>query len=491
MYKFVYINMIVMKKGYLFLFVVLMTLSGVMEGKVRVPSIISDNMVLQQKSSVKLWGWTEAGEQVSISNSWSSKVVKTTADTQGNWSVYIKTPGCGKGHTIEISSGEGEDKIIVNNVLIGEVWMASGQSNMEFEMRPHPQDKWMTGMYDWEKESADADYPDIHLFKVEEGWNYDTPMEDCEGEWVVCSPEVAKSYSAIAFLFARELHQTLERPVGIILCAYGGTLAESWTRREVMEGDPVYDKTFETYTREKAAVKGYHHKVPATIWNAMVNPIVGYTIKGNIWYQAESNAWMSDDYPYVFVKMVNDWRGLWGQKRLPFYYIQVAPYGDLPGDIRLQQAKVWEEGLLDDIGMTTAIDVGDSLDIHPKDKVTPAHRFVLLALANEYGFDVECEGPLLKEVKVDGDKMILSFKNSKGLYIRDDSGKRLDTGVRYLMIAGEDGVYHPAHSKVEGGKLVAWSPAVPHPAHIKYCTEDYCRGTIYNGADLPAYPFEY
>lgn len=460
-----------------------------LEGKVRLPSIISDNMVLQQKSDVKIWGWADAGSEVSVTGSWSGEVYSVKADEQGRWSLYIKTPGCMTGQSLVISSGD--DVVTVGNILVGEVWMASGQSNMEFEMKPHPVDKWMTGMYGWEEESADADYPGIHLFKVEEAWNYDAPVEDCEGKWVVCSPEVAQTYSAIAFLFARELHQALERPVGVILCAFGGTHAESWTRREVMENDPIYDRVYESYSPEKTTPKGYQHKVPSAIWNAMVNPILGYTIKGNIWYQAESNAWRSEDYQHIFIKMVNDWRSLWGQKRLPFYYMQVAPFGDLSGKVRLEQAEVWEEGKLDDIGMATAIDVGDSLDIHPKNKKDPAHRFVLWALAKEYGYDVECEGPLLKDVKVRGEKMVLSFKNAKGLHVRDDSGNKSDTGVRYLMIAGEDGVYYPAQSKIEKGRLIAWSPSVPEPVHIKYCTEDYCRGTIYNSAGLPAYPFEW
>ena len=471
--------------------VLLMAVTLGLDGKVRLPAIISDNMVLQQSTDVKLWGWADAGECVSISTSWGDDVVSVTADADGKWSVYVKTPGCMTGQSVVLSGSNSEDKITVENILIGEVWLASGQSNMEFEMKPHPVDKWMTGMYEWEKESTDADYPGIHLFKVEEAWDYVAPREDCEGEWVVCSPEVAQTYSAIAFLFARELHKSLKRPVGVILCAFGGTHAESWTRDEIMRDDPVYKRVYEGYSPEKTTPKGYQHKVPAAIWNAMVNPILGYTIKGNIWYQAESNAWRSEDYQHIFVKMVNDWRALWGQERLPFYYMQVAPFGDLSGKVRLEQAEVWEKGKLEDIGMATAIDVGDSLDIHPKNKVMPAHRFVLWALAKEYGYNVECEGPLLKDVKVKGDKMVLGFKNAKGLYVRSDSGDKSDTGVRYLMIAGEDGVYHPAQSKIKKGKLVVWSPSVPRPVHIKYCTEDYCCGTIYNGAGLPAYPFEY
>ena len=242
-------------------------------------------------------------------------------------------------------------------------------------------------------------------------------------------------------------------------------------------------------------IKKYPHKNPAAIWNAMVNPIVGYTIKGNIWYQAESNAWRAEDYAPIFTNMVNDWRELWGQKRLPFYFMQVAPYGQLPGKIRFEQAKVWNTKMLEDIGMPTAIDVGDSLDIHPKNKIVPAHRFVLWALAKEYDMNVECSGPRFKKMKIEKGKAIITFHNGKGLHfanlLPDNSLSPQEESAmaRYLHIAGADGIWHPAHSRIENNRLIVWSPAVPSPTQVKYCTEDYCKGYIYNGAGLPAYPF--
>ena len=467
-----------------------------LSGKITLPSIISDNMVLQQKTSAKLWGWAEPGEEVRISVSWSKKINSVQADASGKWEVRIKTPGHCIGQQIILSGRSGES-VKISNVLVGEVWMASGQSNMEFEMKPHPKDKWMTGIYNWEKEAANADYPLIHLFKVNEAWDYNAPQENCKGEWVVCSPEVAETYSAIAFLFARELHTTLQQPVGIILCAFGGTHAESWIRDDIMRKDTIYNRVYRNYSPEKTEPKGYQHKVPAAIWNAMVNPVLGYTIKGNIWYQAESNAWRSEDYAPIFADLVNDWRRLWGQKRLPFHFMQVAPYGELPGGIRLEQAKVWEQKMLDDIYMTTAIDVGDSLDIHPKNKVVPAHRFTLMALAQEYGHKVECYGPVFKDMELSGGKLEISFHNSKGLYagnlLPDNSIAPAPAGsttaVKYLHIAGEDGVFYPAYSAIEKDRLIVWHPAVPEPVHVKYCTEDYCKGSLYNAAGLPAYPF--
>lgn len=483
-----------MKKA-LFLVAALMAVTIQLSGKITLPSIISDNMVLQQKASVKLWGWAEPGEEVTIIPSWGKRGHSVQAGTDGRWEARINTPAHCIGQSVEFISGRTGEKLKVENILIGEVWLASGQSNMEFEMKPHQKDKWMTGMYDWEKEAADANYPGIHLFKVEEDWEHNTPRKECKGEWVVCSPEVVQTYSAIAFLFARGLHRELQMPVGVILCAFGGTHAESWIRDEVMRQDSIYNRVYKNYTPEITAPKGYQHKVPAAIWNAMVNPILGYTIKGNIWYQAESNAWRAEDYAPIFTQLVNDWRSLWGQKRLPFYFMQVAPFADLPGKIRMEQAKVWEGKMLEDIGMPTAIDVGDSLDIHPKNKIVPARRFLQWALAKEYGKAIECEGPIFKEMKIKDGKAIITFRNSKGLHLGnilpDNSVEPAGPQemARYLHIAGADGVFHPALSRIEGEKLVVWSPEVPKPAKVKYCQEDYCKGNIYNGAGLPAYPF--
>lgn len=474
------------------LLALLLLTSALAYGKITLPSLISNNMVLQQQSDVRIWGWAEPGEEICISTSWSKKNTTAIAGPDRKWSAYLKTPKHCTGQQMTIASAScnqatdctncNHSPITISNILIGEVWLASGQSNMEFEMRPHPTDKWMTGMYNWEEESDKADYPNIHLFKVEEKWDHNTPQDNCNGEWLVCTPEVAKRYSAIAYLFAKEIHTTLNRPVGIILCAFGGTHAESWSRMEIMENDTLYQKVLESYAPDKDVCIKYPHKVPSAIWNAMVNPIKGYTIKGNIWYQAESNAWRAKDYPQIFVNMVNDWREQWQQKHLPFYFMQVAPYGTMPGIIRKMQSQVWESGQLEEIGMPTAIDVGDSLDIHPKDKITPAHRFALWALAKEYGFNVKYQGPTLKSAKAHNNQIIISFKEADGLYSKEV--------IRYLHISGKDGVWYPACSKIEGNKLIVWHPQISNPTSVKYCSEDYCKGEIYNGAGLPAYPFE-
>ena len=449
--------------------------------QITLPSIFSDNMVLQQKTDVNIWGMSRPEENIKIKTSWSSKVYATTADSCGKWSIYIKTPRHSVNHSIEIFTLT--DKKSIRNILIGEVWLCSGQSNMEFEVLPSKEQSWMTGMEGAQAELEDSNYPYLHFFKVEEGWDYYTPQKDCKGEWVVCNAEYAKTYSAIAFLFGKYLHKSLNVPVGIILSAYGGTHAESWTRQEVMQNNPLYKNVLEKYTPQAMEPKGYNHKVPSSIWNYMVNPIVGYTIKGNIWYQAESNAFRAKDYPAVFENMVNDWRKQWGQKRLPFYFMQVAPHSTQPAKLRETQAQCWLDGNLKDIGMATVIDAGDSLDLHPKNKILPAKRYLAWALNREYGKNVECCGPLYESYKLEGNKVEITFKYAKGLYIKDNEV------VNDLYIAGEDGKLYPALAIIENGKLKVWSKNVSRPKLITYCCSNYCKGNIYNSAQLPAYPF--
>ena len=459
-------------------------------GRLKLPSIISDNMVLQQKTNARIWGWSQPGDVVTVTASWSKKRFSAVADERGKWSLCIKTPGHCTGQKMEILSGKNKERIEISNILVGEVWLASGQSNMEFWVTPKEGSAWMTGMYGWKEALEDANYPYIHLFKVEENYDFNAPHENCEGQWVVCSRESAKNYSAIAFLFARELHKALETPVGVVLCAFGGTHAESWIRDEVMRKDTIYNRVYRNYTPEKMLPKGYGHKVPAAIWNAMVNPIAGYTVKGNIWYQAESNAWRSEDYAPIFADMANDWRELWQQERLPFYIMQVAPYYGLPAEIREAQVKVWERAgkmsdkslLLKDLEVATTIDVGDSLDIHPKEKLIPAKRYAAMVLAKEYGRKAECFGPIFKGVEAKGNLLEITFDHSRGLNIQGENAS-------YLYLAGADSVFHKASSKTEDGKLIAWSDSVENPVFVKYCTDKYCKGNIYNQAGFPAYPF--
>ncbi len=288
---------------------------------ISLPAIISDNMVMQQHCNAKLWGTAAPGECIDVTTTWSDKTYSVTADNSGHWELRVATPGCSNGEALTFTSPT--DTVTVKNVMVGEVWLCSGQSNMEFPVGR--KNEWQTGMSTFESDIQDAEYPMIHLFKVDKVRSIDKPRTDCNGRWIVCNAENVYDFSAIAFVVGRDLYNRLHRPVGIISCAWGGSPAESWTKRDVMENDPLYASVFQQYSLEKMAPKHWEHKVPGMLWNSMVSPILGYTVKGNIWYQGESNAFRAADYPQVFTNMVRSWRDEW-QQRMPFYCMMVAPH---------------------------------------------------------------------------------------------------------------------------------------------------------------------
>lgn len=447
---------------------------------ISLPSIISDNMVLQQKSQARLWGKAAPGETVTVSASWSKHTAKTVADGSGKWSIKIATPSCSQHHSITFSSAAGS--IVVRNVMIGEVWLCSGQSNMEFAVGKQ-NDDWQTGMNTFDAEMADADYPMIHLFQVDKTLSVDTARDDCEGKWVVCDASNIYNFSAIAFVVGRELYKHLHRPIGIINSSWGGSHAESWTKRDVMLADTLYAPILSRFSAENMKPKQWLHKVPGALWNSMISPILGYTVKGTIWYQGESNAFRASDYPRVFTNMLKSWRKEWQQDRLPFYCMMAAPHSTQPAELRMAQMDTWLHCGIKDMGMATVIDHGDSLDLHPRDKLIAGKRLAAWALAKEYRLPVACEGPLYKSMTIDGDKIIIRFTHAKGLHI---SG----TAVHDLQVAAADGIYHPATATISGTTMIVSSPDVKHPVAVRYCQSPYCVGNIYNSDGLPAYPFD-
>lgn len=441
------------------------------------PAIISDNMVLQQQSEAKLWGNASPCDTIAITTSWNKHRTTAIADASGKWSAKISTPKCRQGATITFSTDT--KSITVGNILIGEVWLCSGQSNMEFSVGK--QGDWCTGMSTFDKEMADADYPMVHLFQVDKTLSVDTPRTDCSGHWVVCKADNIFYFSAIAFVVGRELFQHLHRPIGIIDCSWGGSHAESWTKRDIMTSDSLYTPVLERFSAENMAPKQWLHKVPGALWNSMVYPILGYTVKGNIWYQGESNAFRAEDYPRVFSNMINSWREEW-QQRLPFYCMMAAPHSTQPPQLRMAQIDTWLNCGISDIGMATVIDRGDSLDLHPRDKLTAGKRLAAWALAKEYSQKVPYMGPLLKSYKIDNDKIIIKFRYAKGLHI---VGNKLND----MEIAGSDGVFHPAEAEIKGSTIIVSSPKVAAPVSARYCQSPYCIGNLYNSDNLPAYPF--
>lgn len=463
----------------LFVFSFFLSLSPA-QAKVSLPAIISDNMVLQQNTKVNLWGKAAPGERVTVKASWSDKALTARASKQGEWSVKLATPAAAKNQTITVS---GENTLTIRNVLVGEVWLCTGQSNMEYPVCKHPDQKWMTGMTTEAEELKDADYPELRLFRVEHQLAPDGEMDDCRGKWLVCSAQNLYDFSAIGFVFGRSLHKELAVPVGMIQSTWGGTHAESWTKLSVMQKDPIYKEVLEDFDVSKATTRKSRPKVPATLWNGMMAPICGYTVKGNIWYQGESNAIRYEDYRQVFTNLINSWRKEWKQPDMPFYFMQIAPHKGQPAGIREAQLDTWQSGLKN-VGMSVVTDAADSTDIHPRNKRVAGERMALWALAKQYGKDVSYSGPLYKTLRTEGNKLVLSFDYTDG-GLRTSDGKP----VKGFLLAGEDRRFYPATAVIHGGEVELTAPQVAAPVAARYGYCNFFRVNLCNGAGLPAVPF--
>lgn len=441
------------------------------EAKVTLPAIFSDNMVLQQNAQVNVWGKATPGEKVTVKASWADKAVTAKATANGKWTLKLKTPDAMTNQSITVS---GENTITINNVLIGEVWLCTGQSNMEFPVSRHPDVKWKTGMLNETEEMKDADYPEIRLFHVEHQLAPGGEVDDCEGRWLVCNPKNLYDFSAVGFVFGRKLHKELKMPVGLIQSTWGGTHAESWTKLDVMKKDPLYADVLKDFALEGVKQEKNYCKVPATLWNGMIHPILGYTVKGNIWYQGESNSVRADKYQQVFTNMINSWRKEWKQPDMPFYFVQIAPQYGQPATIREAQLKTWQSGLKN-VGMAVITDVGDSLDIHPRNKTVTGERLAAWALAKQYGKDVTYSGPLFKAMKIEGNKAVLSFDYvGEGLMTPDNEP------IKGFIIAGADRRFYPATTVIKGDKLEVSAPQVTEPVAVRYAYCNFFRVNLYN-----------
>ncbi len=494
-----------------FIAIVFLLCNSIVFADIKLPSIISDNMVLQQKTDVKLWGKADINESVTIKTSWGGEY-KTTADKEGKWIVIIKTPKASKNQSL---SFEGKNKLEVKNILIGEVWLCSGQSNMEFGVSY--MDRHYTGALNYEEEVKNANYPDIHLFKVERNLSPEKELDDCVGHWEVCSPASVEKFSAVGYFFGRKLYKELHTPVGLIESAYGGTPAESWTKMDVMKNDSIYKKQVDEFyssrdnydedlkkynviraeydkkteglsdaekkqIKKPSKPKGINHKKAlSTLWNAMIHPIVNYDIKGVVWYQGESNATRANEYQHVFSNMIDSWRTEWKKPEMPFYFVQIAFQYKQPPEIREAQLNTWKS--VKNTGMAVITDVSDSTNIHPRNKLVPGERLAAWALAKSYGKKIPYSGPLFKSFKTKENEAFLSFDYTDG------GLKCPDKELKGFTVAGEDGVFYPAQASIIGKKVQLVSEKVSDIKSVRYGWYKYGRVNLYNGAGFPASPF--
>jgi sialate O-acetylesterase len=406
---------------------------------VKPSALFSDHMVLQSAMLVPVWGTADPGEKVTVTFEGQTKVV--TAGTDGKW--MVKLAKLKPGGPLEMTIA-GKNSITVKDVLVGEVWLGSGQSNMVFNVSTKGHAPY--GLMDEEKEIAAANYPQVRMFTVKDTKSY-TPQTDVVGEWKVCSPETVPDFSAVGYLFARDLNQALKVPVGIILSAFGASTAESWIPRETAAADPQLKPLLEKFdaredyfkanpgaTDDKAPVAPQtlnarpgrpgplrdpvqdQHQ-PTVLYNGMIAPVIPYAIKGAIWYQGESIVGGKDGlmmYAHVMDTMVTEWRKRWGQGNFPFYAVQLAPLKNTSNNpmVREQQAGILS---LPNSGLAITIDIGDPANVHPKNKEPLADRLTKLALANAYGQKIEYSGPMYASMKVEGSAIRIKFTHAQGL----------------------------------------------------------------------------
>lgn len=446
----------------------LLLCSGASFANVRLPAVLGDNMVLQQHASAKLWGWCDPGEKIFVTPSWSHITDSVKGTRDGHWVLEVPTPAAGGPYTIEI---RGSNIITLKDVLIGEVWVCSGQSNMEMC------ETW--GLPDVKAELPTCSNNRIRFFHVPRT-TAKTVQDDCPGRWAACDSNELKTFSAVAYFFGKTLNKELDVPVGLIEASWGGTPAEVWTPEDLINGDPA----LKAAGAKLVPAEGWPY-LPGYCYNGMIAPLTSFNIAGALWYQGESNVVTADTYGKLLTTMIGAWRQAWG-RTFPMYYVQIAPYTygtkDHAGVLREQQASVQDLG---GTGMVVISDlVNDTTDIHPKDKHDVGIRLANWALAETYHRSgLSYKNPSESGMEVKGDKVTLSFSDAPGgLMVK---GKEVKT----LEVAGEDQVFHPAEGKVAGNKMEVWSKEVKKPVAVRYQFSNAGIGNVFSKEGLPLAPF--
>lgn len=473
---------------------------------VRLPAIFNDNAVLQQGIEIPVWGWAEAGETVSVSCA--DQEASGIAGADGKWMVRLGAIGAGGPYEMTVKSGDCE--IVLQNVAVGEVWVASGQSNMEWPLVDARNGK---------EERAAADYPMIREFGVPRIHTAE-PQDDCDGEWLVASPGTAGKFSAVGYFFARYLQEQLGVPVGIIHTSWGGSKAICWCREQELAKEkefgkwldgaraailrypdeaPEWERQLAAYNigvaeaqknggempRVPVAPEGAPTLVALGLYNAMIHPIVPYAIKGAIWYQGESDSF-DDRYPYyerMMEVLIEGWRDDWGQGDFPFLFVQLANFVHNGNWAWIREAQLNNLSIAN-TAMASAVDIGEKDDIHPKNKQDVGLRLGLAARVLAYGEDIVYSGPIYSGMTAESGKLRLSFEHV-GSGLRGADGSELEG----FLIAGADGQFGPAHAEIEGDTVVVWHEMVPEPAAVRYAWADNPVCSLFNEEGLPASPF--
>jgi sialate O-acetylesterase len=455
------------------LLIVLVISEGGLSGQPKLPSIFGDNMVLQQQTDVAIWGTATKNSTVKVTTSWNKKSFSAKAGSDGRWKVKVSTPSAGGPYDVSVSEGK---TITLKNVLIGEVWVCSGQSNMEMPVRGYMNQPVIGS----NEAIATSSNPEIRLFTVTKASNLQ-PQDDFTGSWKICEPDNVSQFSATAYFFGLMLNKALKIPVGLVNTSWGGTRIEPWISEAGL-------KNFDfVKLPDKNQTGTLSPQTPAVLFNAMINPVVGYGIRGAIWYQGESNRNEADQYVKLLPGMVENWRSLWGIGEFPFYYVQIAPFNYGPTGLNsayLREAQLKAASAIKNIGMACIMDIGEEYCIHPADKKTGGDRLAYQALVKTYGKKgFSPEGPVLKEMKVEGPIIKLTFDNAvNGL---TSFGKELSC----FEVAGANKRFYPAKAFFAGPGITMFSQFVNEPVAVRYAFKDFIIGDLFNTEGLPASSF--
>jgi len=480
-------------------------------------SLICDNMVLQRGMETPVWGTAEPGAQVVVTLS--DQEATTTADEEGKWTVKFRPFRAGGPLEMTVLSAE---EITITNIMVGDVWICSGQSNMALTV---------SSTINAAQDIAAANYPSLRLFTVDRKFTAE-PREDVAGAWVECSPETVPSFSATAYYFGRKMHEALGVPIGLINTSWGGTPAEAWTSRSKLGSRPIlqaildrwevysteqYPKLVEQYPAkveawekkaEAAKAEGekpprkprpptppVSQRAPGCLYNGMIAPLIPYAIKGAIWYQGEANAGRAWEYRTLFAAMIRDWRQAWGQGNFPFLWVQLPNFRAIheePGDstwaeLREAQARTLR---LTNTGMGCIIEHGEADDIHPKNKRPAGERMALWALARFHAQHIPYAGPTYRSAEIEGDRVRIHFDHvGSRLARRVTDNAPYPTALTGFEIAGKNRKFVWAHAKFDGDTVVVWSEAVKRPVAVRYAWSDNPVCNLFNADSLPAPPF--
>lgn len=476
---------------------------------VKLPAIFSEHMVVQADAKVPVWGWAEPKEEVRVALAGAK--ASATADVNGRWRVTLGKLPAGGPHKLVVTGKK--NKLEVGDVLVGEVWLGSGQSNMAMTVNR---------CLNFEQEQKAADLPQVRMFTVRSGATTE-PQADCQGSWAVCTPESVGGFSATAYFFGRDLHAALKKPVGLINSSVGGTPIESWISADAQRAEPklkpflavideanakfdpavakaTYDKQVAKWQKDVAVAKAAKKPLPqkprdpiATrklkggvggLYNGKIAPLVGYGIRGALWYQGEANAQpgKAQYYQTQLSLLVNEWRRQWNQGEFPFAWVQLPNFDNGKPEWMIVREEMRKTLAVRNTGMAVTTDIGEAKDIHPRNKQDVGKRLALWALAKVYGQAIPYSGPIIASHAVSGEHLVLTFDHAEG--IKAGGAKLLG-----FEIAGADKKWHPAEAKIEGATVVLASPEVKQPASARYNWDHMPTGNLTNNSSLPASPF--